>query len=226
MYSHDAIMSIDMARQVLSRQEQKTATRALFLKVGRQVFAKHGFDATSVAMLCRAARTTHGALYHHFPSKQDLFVAVLEELTHEVAAKVRRVTESTVGWAQVEAACDAYLDACTDPAVQAFLFRDGPRVLSSNAFDAIDHGANEPLVMELLARWIDAGLMSRAPIAILARMLGGAFAEAGAAIAAAEDPRVVRSVVGKILLDWIGTLRPGVDVKPRLGSKPPRRRQP
>ncbi|MCW5806508.1 MAG: TetR/AcrR family transcriptional regulator [Deltaproteobacteria bacterium] len=202
-----------MTRQALSRQDQKAATRALFLKVGRRVFAKHGFDVTSVAMLCRAARTTHGALYHHFPSKLDLFVAVFDELTHEVAAKVRRATEHTAGWAQVEAACDTYLDACTDPDVQAILFRDGPRVLTSDTFDAIDHGANEPLVTELLTCWIDAGSKSRTTIAIVARMLGGAFAEAGAAIAASEDPQAGRAVVGKILLGWIGTLRSGFDVK-------------
>lgn len=202
-----------MARQGLSRQEQKAATRARLLRVGRRVFGKHGFDATSVAMLCRAARTTHGALYHHFPSKQELFVAVLEELTYEVAGEVRRATESTVGWAQVEAACDVYLDACTDPTVQAILFRDGPRVLG-DAFQAIDHDANEPLVTELLARWVEAGLMRPIPVAITARMLGGAFAEAGAAIAAADDAPAVRRVVGEILRAWIGTLRPGFGGKP------------
>lgn len=194
-----------------TRQDQKAATRARFLRVGRRVFAKHGFDATSVAMLCRAARTTHGALYHHFPSKLDLFTAVLEELTHEVANQVRQATVSAVGWTQVEAACDAYLEACTDSVVQAILFRDGPRVLSTDAFDAIDQGANEPLVTALLSSWVEAGLMRPIPVAIIARLLGAAFAEAGAAITAAEQPRVVRADLGKILLDWIGTLRPQLD---------------
>lgn len=212
MYSHDAIMSNDVPRlERTSRQDQKAATRALLLRVGRRVFAKHGFDATSVAMLCRAARTTHGALYHHFPSKLDLFAAVLEELTHELASKVSQATESAEGWAQVEAACDAYLEACTDPIVQAILFRDGPRVLSADAFDAIDRGANEPLVTALLVSLGAAGLMRRVPIAVVARMIGAAFAEAGAAIAAAEHPRVVRAEVRRVLLDWVGTLRPHPD---------------
>lgn len=198
---------MDMTRQGLSRQDQKVATRALLLRVGRRVFAKHGFDATSVAMLCRAARTTHGALYHHFPSKQDLFAAVLEALTRELAGAIAQATTSAVGWAQVEAACDAYLEACTDPEVQAIVFRDGPRVLPSEGFDAIDHGTNEPLVTALLTRWVEDGLMRPIPAPLVARMIGAAFAEAGAAIAAAEHPQSVRAAARQVLLDWLGALR-------------------
>src|SRR5262245_57528404 len=96
-----------------TRKEQKEATRAHLLRVGRRVFTKHGYDTTSVATLCRAARVTHGALYHHFPSKLELFVAIADELAREVAARVRDAADSHHGWDQVDAACQAYLRACT-----------------------------------------------------------------------------------------------------------------
>lgn len=196
-----------MPQRARSREEQKAATRALFLRVGRRVFAKHGFEATSVAMLCRAARTTHGALYHHFPSKLDLFTAVLEEVTLELAEKVQAATEGKEGWPLVVAACNAYLDACTDEVVQAIVFRDGPRVTPAQTFDAIDRGANEPLVTDLLVQWLGEGAMERAHVTLVARMLGAAFAEAGAAIANAEDPRAVRALSGRVLLGFIRALR-------------------
>lgn len=183
------------------------ATRARFLRVGRRVFAKHGFDATSVAMLCRAARTTHGALYHHFPGKEALFAAVLEELNHEVGQTIRRAIEGAEGWHQIEAACGAYLDVCTDPVVQQLLFRDGPRVLPADVFDTLDHGVYEPLVMQLLSRWTDEGLIRPCPIPLTARMLGGAFEEAGAMISAAATPKVARDQAETILMTWISTLR-------------------
>jgi len=191
----------------VTRQEQKEATRVLLLRVGRSVFTKHGFDSTSIAMLCAAARTTHGALYHHYPSKTDLFVAVLRELTEEVAGKVQAAAESRTegGWSQVEAACNAYLEACTLPEVQAIVFRDGPRVLPAATFAKIDHETNEPLVTSLLQRWIDEGLMRPFPVVVVARMLGGAFAEAGAAIAESDNPRKTWSAVGSVLADWIRT---------------------
>jgi AcrR family transcriptional regulator len=187
------------------RAIQRDATRARLLRVARQEFAVRGFDGASVLAVCRKARVTHGALYHHFPSKTDLFVAVVEELTNDLAARVEAAVEKTSGWKQVEAACDAYLDACADDAVQAIVFRDGPRVLRER-FDTIDQATNEPLVSGLIRRWIEEGLIRPLPVEILARMLGAAIAEAGAAIGAS---RSTRDDVGKILRGWLRSLRPG-----------------
>lgn len=221
------------------RADQKAATRARLLRVARRVFARSGFAGTSVAMICREAQVTHGALYHHFPGKPALFAAVLEELTADVAARVQRAAERATGWQQVEAACDAYLDACTDPAVQAIVVRDGPRALPSPpvsrsapaprgprfpravrgparpaagereraTFDAIDHAVNEPLVAGLLHRWIAAGLLRPIPVELAARVLGGAFAEASAAIATARRPRRVRAELGELFRCWLSAMR-------------------
>lgn len=190
-----------------SRLEQKEETRALLLKVGRRIFTKHGYDGASIALLCRAARVTHGALYHHFPSKLDVFTAVLEELTLEVAGRVEEAVSGARGWAQVEAACRAYLDACTDPAVMAILLRDAPRVLDPSTFADIDHGTNEPMVTRLLEGWIEAGVLRSIPVALVGRMLGGAFAEAGSAIATADGAGGTREQAEAILLGWLATFR-------------------
>jgi AcrR family transcriptional regulator len=190
-----------------TRLEQKEETRALLLKVGRRIFTKHGYDGASIALICRAARVTHGALYHHFESKLDVFTAVLEELTLEVAGSVEASVSGATGWGQVEAACRAYLDACTDPAVMAILLRDAPRVLDPRTFDDIDHGANEPMVTRLLESWIDAGVLRPLPVALVGRMLGGAFAEAGSAIAAAGAGGEARAQAETILLAWLTTFR-------------------
>lgn len=210
------------------RADQKAATRARLLRVARRVFARSGFAGASVEVICREARVTHGALYHHFSGKPALFAAVLEELTADVAARVQRAAERASGWQQVEAACDAYLDACTEPAVQAILVRDGPRALPAGrpprfpratraharaaepvpSFDAIDRAVNEPLVAGLLHRWVAAGLLRPVPVELVARVLGGAFAEASAAIASARRPRRVRAELGALLRCWLQAMRP------------------
>ena len=43
------------------------------------LFCAHGYDATSVAEICSAADASKGAFYHHFPSKQDLFLEILDQ---------------------------------------------------------------------------------------------------------------------------------------------------
>ena len=44
-----------------------------------RLFAEKGFDTTGVAQICTAAEVSKGAFYHHFPSKQALFLGLLGE---------------------------------------------------------------------------------------------------------------------------------------------------
>jgi AcrR family transcriptional regulator len=53
-------------------------TRNRILDTALDSFARLGYDATSVAQICRRADVTKGGFYHHFPSKQALFLELLE----------------------------------------------------------------------------------------------------------------------------------------------------
>ena len=43
------------------------------------LFCQSGYDAASVSHICERAGVSKGAFYHHFPSKQTLFLAILED---------------------------------------------------------------------------------------------------------------------------------------------------
>ena len=53
-------------------------TRERILDAALELFACHGYNATSVAQICLHASITKGGFYHHFPSKQALFLEMLE----------------------------------------------------------------------------------------------------------------------------------------------------
>lgn len=53
-------------------------TRDRLIEVARQLFWEKGYQATSVAEILAGAGANSGSLYHHFDTKQDLLVAVLE----------------------------------------------------------------------------------------------------------------------------------------------------
>ena len=157
-------------------------------------------------MVCERAGITHGALYHHFVSKTALFRAVVASSLDRLMTEVREAATSREGWAQIEAATRAYLTACAEPAVQALVFRDGPRVLIDD-IDQIDAEASEPVVLALLEEWMAAGLLRPLPMRLVARVVGAAFAEAGGRIAEADDPTHAHAQVEALLLQWIGALR-------------------
>ena len=59
-------------------QQRSEETRAHILQAALSLFSKNGYDATSVAEICRAAGVSKGAFYHHFASKQTVFQSLLE----------------------------------------------------------------------------------------------------------------------------------------------------
>ena len=50
------------------------ARRAEILEGARRAFAKHGYEGATVARLEEEIGLSRGAIFHHFPSKLDLFV--------------------------------------------------------------------------------------------------------------------------------------------------------
>lgn len=55
--------------------------RARLIEAARRLVRHRGFAATSVDELCAAAGVTKGAFFHHFPSKEALGVALIDDWT-------------------------------------------------------------------------------------------------------------------------------------------------
>ncbi len=55
--------------------------RARLLQAAQSLVRHRGFAATSVDDLCAAAGVTKGAFFHHFPSKEALGVALIDDWT-------------------------------------------------------------------------------------------------------------------------------------------------
>ncbi|MGW1722060.1 ScbR family autoregulator-binding transcription factor [Streptomyces sp. NPDC002306] len=63
----------------MARQERAIRTRRVILEAAGAVFDEHGYTSTTIAMVLERAEVTKGALYFHFPSKESLAQAVLDE---------------------------------------------------------------------------------------------------------------------------------------------------
>lgn len=58
------------------------------------IFTEHGYSDTAVDQVAKASQTSKGGLYFHFPSKQALFLALLDETSN---ALLLRVEEAMAG---------------------------------------------------------------------------------------------------------------------------------
>ena len=59
-------------------QQRSEETRARILESAIKLFSTRGFGAASVDDICEEAGISKGAFYHHFESKQALFLALLD----------------------------------------------------------------------------------------------------------------------------------------------------
>jgi AcrR family transcriptional regulator len=80
-----------------TRVEQREETRRRLLEAAGHLFARRGYEATSVEEIAEAAGFTRGAVYSNFRDKDDLFVAFLAERMAtealEIASAVRAVSD-------------------------------------------------------------------------------------------------------------------------------------
>ena len=61
----------------MPRQRRGEETRERLLDVAQSCFSRQGYDATGIAEICNEAEVSKGAFYHHFGSKQALFLELL-----------------------------------------------------------------------------------------------------------------------------------------------------
>src|SRR5262245_2486187 len=89
----------------------KTATRERILQAALQVFAEKGYHRAAVDDIVRVSATSKGGVYHHFPNKESLFLALVDELSARLATAVSTAIETSRGAvAKVEAALRAGLE--------------------------------------------------------------------------------------------------------------------
>ena len=74
-------------------QQRAEETRALIINCAVETFTATGYDATGVAEICRSAGISKGAFYHHFPSKQALFLELLNDWMSNIDNKLRVIRD-------------------------------------------------------------------------------------------------------------------------------------
>jgi AcrR family transcriptional regulator len=72
-------------------------TRNRILKAAIQVFSNKGFHDTRVDEIVEISKTSKGAVYFHFPSKQDIFLGLVDEFAKILEIRLKAAIEGERG---------------------------------------------------------------------------------------------------------------------------------
>lgn len=70
----------------ITRKEQKEKTRAGLVGQAETLFALNGISSTTTADIAKALKVSHGTLFVHFPTRDDLIKAVVDEFGEKLSA--------------------------------------------------------------------------------------------------------------------------------------------
>jgi len=79
-------------------QTRSKKTRSQIMDAAIEELCRKGYDAASVSDICEEAGVSKGAFYHHFPSKQALFLAIMQDWLRGIDTQLfaKRIPEKNV----------------------------------------------------------------------------------------------------------------------------------
>jgi AcrR family transcriptional regulator len=106
-----------MARPRLTRKQKQAHTRTCLMESAARIFARRGLDQASIDEVAADAGYTKGAFYANFKSKEELFLAMLDERFAERLRELDQVlaSEGTVEEQAREAGASFMRHVTADP---------------------------------------------------------------------------------------------------------------
>lgn len=104
-------------------QQRSNETKNHIMAAAEISFAKNGYEATSVSTICRTAGVSKGAFYHHFDSKQQLFLALLNRWLASMSGQLEQLQLGSTGAPERLLAMSGILDQLLKvPASQLLIY--------------------------------------------------------------------------------------------------------
>ena len=172
------------------RDERAIATRSALILAGRQLFAERGFHGTGTHEIVERAGVTRGALQHHFPRKEDLFLAVFMQVEQDMTEATGSSQPAAPGeaWSRLRQGLGNYIEAAATPEVQRIILIDGPAVLGWTQWRQVEAHNGLAAIEAGVRDGIAAGLILDQQPRPLAHLILSIVNEAALMVANADDP--------------------------------------
>ncbi len=199
-----------MPRQ--TRKEKQAHTRNCLMRSASKLFAERGLQNASIDDLAEDAGFTKGAFYANFASKEELFLAMLDERFAERLNEIERLlaTEGTDAEKAIRAGEDFAHMLSADPEWQRLLFEFTAYAIRNDEFRAElvarRHALRSRIAAALATRVEELGIQSAVPVDQIAVMTG-AMATGFAVERLLEGDDVPDQLFGTMLLVFFAGLR-------------------
>jgi len=98
-----------------ARKPRPDNRRQSLIDAAAAAFREYGYHAASMREVAGRAGMLAGSVYYHFPSKDDLLVAVYAEGVKRLSEQVQQEIEGVAGpWPRLRRALEAHLDGLLD----------------------------------------------------------------------------------------------------------------
>jgi AcrR family transcriptional regulator len=146
-----------MPRKRMTRAERAAHTRKLLMAAASKICAKHGLERASIDQVAEEAGFTKGAFYANFRSKEELFLAMLDE---RFAEQLKKFDEQMAGEGEIsdqarDAAVDFAHELSDDPEWIRLYFQFAAHAARDESFRAELNTRNRALrarMAEIIAR--------------------------------------------------------------------------
>ena len=115
-----------------------SARRTQLIEVARGVFARHGYEATSVEEIAARAAVSKPIVYEHFGGKEGLYAVLVDREMDAVVTRISEAIASGTPRQRVERAALAFLSYVRDhPDGFAVLSRDAPVTVARGGMSSL-----------------------------------------------------------------------------------------
>lgn len=167
----------------------------------RELFAEHGYDEVSTAMIVERAGVSRGAMYHHFDGKRELFELLYIELEDELVGRLATAALAAASpVAALRAGSHAYLRECGRPSDWVEInLRQSREVLGADRWQELAADRGIGVIRTTIAAAMEAGEIAPDDPAVVGSIYLAALIEAGLQVAAAGAREAAERTLDRLI---------------------------
>jgi AcrR family transcriptional regulator len=179
------------------------------LAAARDLFIKQDYGEVSTGDVLRRAGVSRGALYHHFPSKRELYRAVWRDSERRLIERLGAASaQASSPYEALVLGCRAYLDeSATNREMQRIGLLQSRTVLGWEGWREGIQDLGLATIRAAIEAAMESGELHRADPEATAHLVLAPLIEAGLLIATAPDPKAMRGVAEQPLMEMLAGLR-------------------